>query len=212
MRRLVEDAAFGRPFCFSVPRKFFAMTNLSVEPYGLACTDEGVFIWPGVPLVEKRGVSFARVSERDIANTAGVLFGPDVLHGPLIPTLERAARFLERGQLGAAQEIIANLPLPPLTTFGQHLTRVASGVFDPDKHPRWPAGSPDRTGGEFRPAEADDAPDDTSESTQTAAAGTLNQCIESCYHLLDRWQPPGQFHKNEWDFQRCLAECRGKFS
>jgi len=186
------------------------MTELAVEPHRLACTADGVFIWPGMPLVEKRGRSFSRVSERDIANRAGVLFGPDVLRGPLIPTLERAARFLERRQLGEAQETITKLNLPPLTAFGEQLTRIAPRFFDPDKHPRWPAGSPDSTGGEFRPAEGDEAPDPASESAQTAA-GTLNECIESCYHLLDRWQPPGQFHKNEWDFQRCLAECQGKF-
>lgn len=132
------------------------MTELAVEPHRLACTADGVFIWPGMPLVEKRGRSFSRVPERDIANRAGVLFGPDVLYGPLIPTLERAARFLERGQIAAAQETITKLNLPPLTAFGQELTRIAPGFFDADKHPRWPAGSPDSTGGEFRPADSDD--------------------------------------------------------
>lgn len=108
------------------------MTKLAIEPHRLVCTTDGVFVWPGVPLVEKRGRSFSRISERDIANRAGVLFGPDVFHGPLIPTLERAARFLERGQLGTAQEAIAKLPLPPLTAFGEQLTRIALGNFDPD--------------------------------------------------------------------------------
>jgi hypothetical protein len=145
------------------------MTELAVEPHRLACTADGVFIWPGMPLVEKRGPFYARVSEREIANRAGVLFGPDVLYGPLFPTLEHAARLLERGQLGQAQETIAKLKLPPLAAFGEQLTRIAPGFFDPDKHPRWPAGSPNHTGGEFRPTESDDARDSASKPTQTAA-------------------------------------------
>lgn len=122
------------------------MTELAVEPHRLACTADGVFIWPGMPLVEKRGPFYARVSEREIANRAGVLFGPDVLYGPLIPTLERAARFLECGQITKAEEAIAKLKLPAVTFHGEKLMQSAAASwrkeFDPDKHPRWPAGSP----------------------------------------------------------------------
>lgn len=127
------------------------MPSLVSEPHQLVCTAEGVFVWPGTALVVKRGASFARVSDRDIGNLAGALFGAEIVYGPLIPTLERAARFLERGQLSEAQETIAQLKLPPLTATGEQLMRIAPNFFDPDKHPRWPAGQSD--GGQFRPAD-----------------------------------------------------------
>lgn len=123
----------------------------------LNCTAEGVFIWPGAALVERHGSRFVRASEREICNRAGVLHGSDVIYGPLIPTLEHAARYLERGQLAKAQAAIAMLKLPPLSATGEALTRAAAADwhkdFDPDKHPRWPAGAPDNTGGQFAPAD-----------------------------------------------------------
>jgi hypothetical protein len=127
------------------------MPELDAELRPLVCTAAGVFIWPGRAVVEKRGVSFARASDRDIGNLAGALFGGEIMYGPLIPTFERAARFLERGQLAAAQETITKLTLPPLTAIGERLTRIAPGFFDSDKHPRWPAGQSD--GGQFRPTD-----------------------------------------------------------
>lgn len=126
----------------------------------LNCTAEGVFIWPGAALVERHGSRFVRASEREICNRAGVLHGSDVIYGPLIPTLEHAARYLERGQLAKAQAAIAMLKLPPLSATGEQLTRGArpdwTKEFDPDQHPRWPAGSPDSTGGQFAPADEAD--------------------------------------------------------
>jgi hypothetical protein len=40
----------------------------------LVCTPEGIFIWPGAALVERRRGTFVRASERDICDLAG----PDV--------------------------------------------------------------------------------------------------------------------------------------
>jgi hypothetical protein len=55
----------------------------------------------------------------------------------------------------------------------------ASGLlkadWDPAKHPRWPAGSPDGIGGEFAPAGTSSGdPADRGQSAGTLAAGELN--------------------------------------
>jgi hypothetical protein len=104
----------------------------------LRCTADGVFIWPGAALVVRRGASFVRVSDQEICNGAAALHGASITDGPLIPALERAARFLERGQVEQAQATIAKLELPPLSPLGEELTRVAPNFFDHDKHLRWP--------------------------------------------------------------------------
>jgi hypothetical protein len=70
----------------------------------ITCNESGIHIWPGIALVQRHGGSFARVPERDISNLAGVLHGSDVIYGSLIPTLERAARLLERGQLAQRKQ------------------------------------------------------------------------------------------------------------
>jgi len=40
----------------------------------LACTEAGVFVWPGFALVERRGASFVRRSERDVCNLVGLFY------------------------------------------------------------------------------------------------------------------------------------------
>ncbi|HEX3970438.1 MAG TPA: hypothetical protein VHX19_03895 [Stellaceae bacterium] len=119
----------------------------------LLCTPDGIFILSGQPLVQRRGNTFVRTSQQDICNLSAALYGPEVVYGPLFPMLERAARFLERGLFEAAKETIEKLELPALTTAGEQLMRIAPGFFEPDKHPRWPAGQPD--GGQFRPVGGD---------------------------------------------------------
>ena len=144
----------------------------------LTCTGEGVFIWPGVPLVERRGVSFVRASDRDVCNRAGVLHGPAIVGGPLIPALERAGRFVERGQIDMAQTCIAQLQLPPLSSLGQTLVTarqpLARGDFE-DDHPRQPAGSPDSEGGRFRTRDGGPLVPDSDKLPPNPTASQLNR-------------------------------------
>ncbi|MGH7033817.1 MAG: hypothetical protein ACREFL_08825 [Stellaceae bacterium] len=120
------------------------------------CAAEGIFIWPGIAVVERRGAFFVRIPDQNICNLAASLHGPAVIGGSLIPTLDRAARLLEAGKLAAAEASIARLKLLPLSPQGELLVRIGPSswgkTFDPDEHPRWPAGSPDSAGGQFRPA------------------------------------------------------------
>jgi hypothetical protein len=54
--------------------------------------------------------------------------------------------------------------------------RHAQRDWDPSKHPRWPAGSPDSVGGRFAPSDDDldgASADESSNSTRTAQAGSI---------------------------------------
>jgi hypothetical protein len=104
----------------------------SRPPRTLSCDENGVFIWPGFALVERRGKTFVRASERDIGNFVGVLHGPDAVYGPLISMLDRAARLLESGKVDQTKAIFAKLKLPPLTASGETMLRAGSGSFDSD--------------------------------------------------------------------------------
>ncbi len=123
----------------------------------LACTRDGIFVWPGVAIVARRGNSFCRATDQEVCNRAALLYGPDIMGGPLIPTLDRAARYLESGQIDQARQCLAKMKLPPLTSMGHRaladFARIAPNVFDPEKHDRWPAGSQDSAGGRFRSAD-----------------------------------------------------------
>jgi hypothetical protein len=136
---------------------------MSERPSTFLCTADGIFIWPGIALVERRGASFVRMPDHEICNLAASLHGPAVIGGSLIPTLERSARFLGAGRVEAAKVCIAQLRLP-LSPQGEILTRLDPSLwqkeFDPEKHPRWPSGSPDNAGGRFRPSDSSEASSD----------------------------------------------------
>jgi hypothetical protein len=42
-----------------------------------------------------------------------------------------------------------------------------------------------------------------------ATRASMNRCIDLCYRLLERFQPPGS-DRNEFDFRRCLNACLGR--
>jgi hypothetical protein len=46
-------------------------------------------------------------------------------------------------------------------------------------------------------------------NTQVAATrrqDRKSQCIDECYRILERWEPPGSY-RNTWDFHNCVNEC-----
>lgn len=130
-----------------------------IDPPTLVRTEAGVFAWPGYALVERRGSQFVRASEREISHLVGSLCGASAIYGPLMPTLDRAVRLLECGQVEKAKTCVAGLRLPPRSPAiekiylrGAHDRRPPfAKVFNPDLHPRWPAGQSD--GGQFRPTD-----------------------------------------------------------
>lgn len=95
------------------------MTQLAATQNALICTPDGIFILTGQALVARRGSAFVQASQQEICNLAASLYGSEVVYGPLFPTIERAARFLERGRFADAKETVEKLDLPPLTSTGE---------------------------------------------------------------------------------------------
>lgn len=87
----------------------------------LVCTQDGIFLWPGTPLLTKLGGRFA-VRPRDrVYDLVCRLHGPRAAWTPLIPVLERAAGLLSEGRIEAARACLDRLSLPPLTRAGADL-------------------------------------------------------------------------------------------
>jgi hypothetical protein len=83
--------------------------------------------------------------------------------------------------------------------------------YDPNQ-PRVPAGNPD--GGQWT-SEGGDSENNPEIQRIIAAArqlaasrASMNKCVDLCYPLLERFQPPGS-DRNEFDFRKCLNECLG---
>ncbi len=48
-------------------------------------------------------------------------------------------------------------------------------------------------------------------ATETAVSdsGQYQRCLDQCYPLLERPQPPGS-DSNKWDFHKCMSRCMGQ--
>ena len=101
-----------------------AETRGALRPQTLACTVDGIWVWPATPLTEKRGGAHVPYSTPQVYPLLATFHGPDV-HAPTVARmLERAAAFLNVGRLAEARQIIAAIPLPPVTFDGAALMRA----------------------------------------------------------------------------------------
>jgi hypothetical protein len=149
-------------------RRFGLSTELGS---GVWCGENGVFVG-SVPLLERGGSQSGAdhwrprpVSElnRDLSEC----FNLPIEFTPKISGLTSASRALNRGDLLHAQIATMHLQIPDPPTPTKSPSNAEETVdlarqlqasdllkadWDPAKHPRWPAGSPDGTGGEFAPA------------------------------------------------------------
>ena len=103
-------------------------------------------------------------SADDLSHEFGMLYGAPVNMAGKWSGLSTIANALNRGDLALAKIASVQMRLPDLPHFSARNESVAKLVFllrhggllkegwDPTKHPRWPAGSPDGQGGEFSPA------------------------------------------------------------
>jgi hypothetical protein len=98
---------------------------------------------------------------------------------------------------------------------------IGKASADDPEHPGWPAGTPGGKGGQFRPKDSDEnAPDQqaarrsdvqaiiaTAQRLHLAARPDAYQkCLDLCYPLLERRQPPGSDF-NTFDFHKCMNAC-----
>ena len=88
-------------------------------------------------------------------------------------------------------------------------TGVLSKTWDPEKHPRWPAGQFE--GGRFRPGDGtSDQQDQPALQEQIAAdPAKFIECNERCSKLLERYKTYSYSNVNEFHYRQCMNECLG---
>jgi hypothetical protein len=145
----------------------FALSEM--PGFGISCSKDGVFAG-SVPLLSHRSANKANQwqprAASDLNRELRECYGLPVEFDSKIAGLATVARALNRGDLLHAQIATLHLqiPDPPRLTKAPRSTEdvielarqlKASGLlkadWDPTKHPRWPAGSPDSIGGQFAP-------------------------------------------------------------
>jgi hypothetical protein len=162
--------------------------------YGVSCDVAGVFVG-AVPLLEScrscGGFQKWRLRPLDEINRdLSRSYGVPVDFGAKMQGLAAIAGALDRGDLLHAHIATLHLeiPDPPALSKGAqsatelvalakelHASAMLERDWDPAKHPRWPAGSPDSIGGRFAPgdASAGTSPDESRRSRTAQLAPTI---------------------------------------
>src|SRR5260221_14303457 len=86
----------------------------TMRPRTLACTADGIWLWPGTPLTERRGVALVPIPTPQLYQHVATLHGPAVHAAALARVIERAAAGLNMGSLEEAERVLAAAPLPPV--------------------------------------------------------------------------------------------------
>jgi hypothetical protein len=94
------------------------------RPRTVVCTKDGVWLWPATPLTERRGGVLAPLPTLELYRLVASLHGPGV-HIPVLErAIARAAAFLDDGRVTAADELVAELELPPISYGGAALMKA----------------------------------------------------------------------------------------
>ena len=147
---------------------------------GVVCDETGLFVG-STPLLERESSAPSSWRPRgpaDLDRDLSKVYGLSVEASAKLPGLSAIARALNDGEVVKAQiaTLHLRLPEPPVLAKRAALSREEiillaaclqeSGLlksgWDSSLHPRWPAGSPDSTGGQFAPR--DDGGGDASSS------------------------------------------------
>jgi hypothetical protein len=145
----------------------FALSE--IHGVGVVCSEDGVFVG-SVRLLTRRSANdsdqWQPRAASDLNCELGKCYDLPVEFNSKMAGLATVAQALNRGDLLHAQIATLHLqiPDPPLLNRAPQTAQdiidlarqlAASGLlkadWDPTKHPRWPAGSPDSTGGQFAP-------------------------------------------------------------
>lgn len=142
---------------------------------GVRCDEDGLSVG-GVPLFVRAGLSngdrvWRPLSASEINEALGEVYGLPVDVTGKFSGLTEVARALDRSDFPRAQILALHLQFPdpldlsksagnPRLVSDLAARLRASGLlkadWDPAKHPRWPASSPDSVGGRFAPVDAAD--------------------------------------------------------
>jgi len=153
-------AYFGRRFSLS-----------NMPGAGISCGHDGLFVG-AVPLLERRhGEGLSECEEwqarhlPEINQDLSEHYGLPIEFGRKLGGLQAVARALSRGDMLHAQIVTLHLEIPDPPALGKsqgsneivdlarqlHASGLLKEDWDPTKHPRWPAGSPNSIGGRFAP-------------------------------------------------------------
>lgn len=115
------------------------------QPRTLVCTADGVWLWPGTPLTERRGAVLVPIPVSQLYQHVATLHGPSVHPAVLARMIARAAACLNQGHLEDADNVLTAVPLPPVSFDGAALMQAISkrlGVRLPDVAVAgWPSSS-----------------------------------------------------------------------
>src|SRR5260370_40869226 len=91
------------------------------RPRTRGCPADGIWLWPGTPLTERRGVALVPIPTPQLYQHVATLHGPAVHAAALARVIERAAACLNMGGLQEAGRGLAAAPLPPASFAGAAL-------------------------------------------------------------------------------------------
>ena len=151
---------------------------------GVSCGANGLFVG-GVPLLERTHSAggleqWQSRPASEINRDLGKCYGLPIDFNTKMGGLAAVARAIERRDLIHARIATLHLRIPDPPALGRsrwnsiaitdlarqlHASGLLKMPWDPGKHPRWPAGSPDSIGGEFAPSGAVTADSAPAEST-----------------------------------------------
>jgi hypothetical protein len=95
----------------------------TTRPRTLACTADGVWLWPGTPLTQRRGTALVPLRTPQLYELVAAFHGAGVHAPSLARTVQSAAACLNLGRAREAAQIVAALDLPPVSFEGAALMR-----------------------------------------------------------------------------------------
>src|SRR5215471_10879936 len=190
-------------------------------PLGLSLDDEGLLLAGNCRLIhaclDRAGHLFYRARPASqLSSLLSAAYGEPIDATPIYPAVERIAKFMTEHDWSRARLAALHLHLPELADQiaatrilkADALLKVTAS-FDPLKHPRWPKGSQDEHGGEFRPASDESQGEETepedSEETQLDPQPDGPKVLIHHHHWHDRaitrdYQRRGLLTPEAYDF------------
>jgi A nuclease family of the HNH/ENDO VII superfamily with conserved AHH len=155
---------------------------------GVSCDANGAFIGD-VPLLKRSIVNGRERWEPrecvELSKAIGASFGLPIDLSSKMGGIRAIANALNEGDVARAQiaTVLLRIPDQPVLSKGVHdpaelidfvrelqWSGLLKADWDPDEHPRWPAGAPDSQGGQFSPKD-----EDTAASQSTGESAELHQ-------------------------------------
>jgi len=109
--------------------------RVSTRPRLLLAKASAVWLWPGIPLTERRGVTVQAISADDTRFWLSKFLGPEIVGRPVPMHIAQAAEYLTKGDEAAAQRCLDRAGAATLSPEGALLARAVAtrlGISVPD--------------------------------------------------------------------------------